>query len=356
MVAGLHIVRKLRRGKPAVWYVYAWRGGPRILRAEGQRPKITAALTDAAAEKRRELPAVTVETIDSLIEQFRRSAEWGRVSKATKVNYGTWLDRISTRFGKTPLGVFTDRRVRQDVLEWRDQWAHQPRSADAAITCFTRLLSWAHDRGKLPPSVLTGIDRLYEADRSDVIWEAPDFAAFMPHASVEIQEAVELASLTGLRRGDLIRLPWSAVGEHAILWKTGKSKGKATARVPMMEETKALLQRIRDRHLAAMEAKRPDRRKPLPDTILSNSHWQPWTPSGFGSRFNDAKTASKVERNFHDLRGTFATRCMLAGLNDQEIADILGWKTVEVAAIRVKYVDQTRVVIELGKRIAAAKV
>lgn len=267
-----------------------------------------------------------------------------------------WLDRISTRFGKTPLGVFTDERVRQDVLEWRDQWAHQPRSADAAITCFTRLLSWAHDRGKLPPSVLTGADRPYEADRSDVIWEAPDFAAFMPHASVEIREAVELDSLTGLRRGDLIRLAWSAVGEHAILWKTGKSKGKGTARVPMMDETKALLQRIRDRYAAAMEVKRPDRRKPLPDTILSNSHWQSWTPSGFGSRFNDAKTASKVDRNFHDLRGTFATRCMLAGLNDQEIPDILGWKTVKVAAIRLKYVDQTRVVIELGKRIAAAKV
>ncbi|WP_294326137.1 tyrosine-type recombinase/integrase [uncultured Sphingomonas sp.] len=212
------------------------------------------------------------------------------------------------------------------------------------------------DRGKLPPSVLTGTDRLYEADRSDVIWEAPDFAAFMPHASVEIQEAVELASLTGLRRGDLIRLAWLAVGEHAILWKTGKSKGKGTARVPMMGETKALLQRIRDRYAAAMEVKRPDRRKPLPDTVLSNSHWQSWTPSGVGSRFNDAKTASKVERNCHDLRGTFATRCMLAGLNDQEIADILGWKTVKVAAIRVKYVDQTRVVIELGTGIAAAKV
>lgn len=167
---------------------------------------------------------------------------------------------------------------------------------------------------------------------------------------------MELAILTGLRRGDLIRLPWIAVGEHAILWKTGKSKGRATARVPMLEETQALLQRIRDRHAAEMAARRPERRKPLPDTILTNSRWEAWTPSGFGSRFNDAKVASKVDRNFHDLRGTFATRCMLAGLNDQEIADILGWKTAEVAAIRVKYVDQARVVIELGKRIAAVKV
>jgi len=36
---------------------------------------------------------------------------------------------------------------------------------------------------------------------------------------------------------------------------------------------------------------------------------------GFGSRFNDAKQAS----NLHDFRGTFATRCMIAGLTDQKI-------------------------------------
>jgi hypothetical protein len=40
---------------------------------------------------------------------------------------------------------------------------------------------------------------------------------------------------------------------------------------------------------------------------------------GFGSRFNDAKQASKVDLNLHDFRGTFATRCMIAGLTDQKI-------------------------------------
>lgn len=71
---------------------------------------------------------------------------------------------------------------------------------------------------------------------------------------------------------------------------------------------------------------------------------------GLGSRFNDAKVESGITVNLHDLRGTFATRCMFASLTDQEIADILGWSSKEVARIRVKYVDHARVVVEIGKR------
>ena len=76
---------------------------------------------------------------------------------------------------------------------------------------------------------------------------------------------------------------------------------------------------------------------------------------GLGSRFRDAKIAAGITVHLHDLRGTFATRCMIAGLTDQEIADILGWTTKDVSKIRSKYVSQHRVVIEIGKRIAATK-
>ncbi len=46
---------------------------------------------------------------------------------------------------------------------------------------------------------------------------------------------------------------------------------------------------------------------------------------------------------------------MIAGLTDQEIANILGWDTKDVAAIRAKYVSDARVVVAIGERIAAVK-
>lgn len=353
---GLHIVGKRRPGKPMLWYVYAWRGGPRIHSCEGARPKITPTLTDAAAEQRRALrhPADDI-SLAAQIALFRAAPEFTRLAATTRDSYRRWLDRIEAEFGATTLRMWHSRAMRSDVFEWRDRWADRPRSAHEAVKVINRLMNWIVDRGRLPTNVLAGIDQLYEFDRSDLIWEAAHFARFRPHASIEVLEGLELAAGTGLRRGDLVRLPWSAVGPHAIVWKTGKSRGRTLITIPLLPETRQLLERIRARHANEMAVRRPSRRKPLPDTVLSNASWRAWTPKGFGSRFNDAKQASGIDRTLHDVRGTFATRCMIAGLTDQEIANILGWETQDVAAIRAKYVSDACVVIAIGERIAAAK-
>jgi integrase len=297
------------------------------------------------------------DTLDGLIESFKRpqTPEWNKLAASTKANWSIWFDRIRAEFGDTPLAVLNDREMRGDILEWRDRWINQPRAADMAIQAFSRVLSFGVDRGRLQQNVLIGVGQLYEADRSDIIWEPQHFAAFASQASVEVQEGVDLAACTGLRRGDLVSVPWDAVGDHAIVWKTGKSRGRRLIVIPLLPETKTLLAAIKARHAAEMATKPEAKRRPLPSTILSNSRWQPWTASGFGSRFNDAKVESKISVHLHDLRGTFATRCMIAGLTDQEIADILGWSPKDVAAIRVKYVDQARVVVAIGERIAKAQ-
>lgn len=359
MPAGLHIVKKIRAGKPVLWFVYAWRGGPQILRKEGgSRPETTAELTDKAADERRKLHTADNDRLSSLITAYRAptTPEWKKLAPSTKANRITWLDRIKDEFGNTPLKIVADRRFRGDVLDWRDKWIDQPRSADAAIQAFSILLNWGVDRGRLSSNVLSSIGQLYETDRSDIIWEAEHFAAFEPSASVEVMEGIELAACTGLRRGDLVKLPWDAIGEHAIVWKTGKSRGRTTIVIPLLPETRTLLARIKARHARVMAAQRPARRKPLPETVLSNSRWQPWQAGGFGSRFNDAKVASGIEVNLHDLRGTFITRCCLAGLTDEEIAKIVGWSTKDIAAIREKYCSDSRVIISIGERLAKVAV
>lgn len=354
---GPHIVAVRKLGKPVRWYVYAWRGGPVVHKSVGTvRPKLTAGIIRKISEVQAERKEQgDDDTIGALIKAYRASPEWNKLSESTKPTWRTWLDRIDTQFGKAPLKAAEDRRFRGDILSWRDQWASQPRSADMSIQVIGRLLSWGVDRGKLENNRATGIGQLYENDRSDIIWEPHHFEAFNAQASVEVQEAVELCACTGLRRTDLVGVPWKAVGDHAIIWQTSKSRGRARIVVPLLPETRALLDRIKVRHAIEMEAKRPHRRKDLPPTILANSRWVSWTPMGFGSRFNDAKQASKIEVNLHDLRGTFATRCMIAGLTDQEIADILGWNTKDVAAIRMKYVDQARVVVAIAERISAPR-
>lgn len=45
----------------------------------------------------------------------------------------------------------------------------------------------------------------------------------------------------------------------------------------------------------------------------------------------------------------------MAGLTDQEIADIVGWDMSDIASIRRRYADNSRVVIAIAERIAKAE-
>jgi len=357
MSQGPHIVTIRKPGKPVRHYVYAWRGGPRVhVQEGGERPRLSGSIIDAIAEARRERGVFDgVDRIAGLIADYKASPHWQDLAKSTKPTWQMWLGRIEDEFGKAKVGAFADRRIRNDIGKWRDRWADKPRSADMAIQVLHRLLWFAVERGHLDRNPVTGFSKLYEADRSNIIWSPEDFAAFNAEASIEVQEGVELAAYTGLRRGDLVALPWSAVGEHAIVWQTSKSRGRARVVIPLLDETKALLAKIKARHEREMSELEPKKRRPLPETVLANSRWQPWTAMGFGSRFNDAKRESGIAVNLHDLRGTFATRCVRAGLTDQEVANILGWTAKDIAEIRRRYVDEARVVVAIAERLAQSR-
>ena len=92
------------------------------------------------------------------------------------------------------------------------------------------VLSYAVDPlGKVAGNPCEGIKRLYKGDRSEIIWTDADIDEFKTARSSkgkaacppELVHAVDLAAHTGLRLGDLIRLCWSHIGDHAIVLSTG---------------------------------------------------------------------------------------------------------------------------------------
>src|SRR5580692_3979624 len=93
--------------------------------------------------------------------------------------------------------------------------ADTPRKADYAWTTLARVLSVAHDRGRIPVNPCQRGGRLYEADRAEKIWTENDIARLLAVASPSIAIAALLALWTGQRQGDLLRLPWSAYEENS---------------------------------------------------------------------------------------------------------------------------------------------
>lgn len=334
ILTGLHVVKKRLASGIVRWNVYAWRGGPCIHRQDGARPIITPAMLSQAMAARSEASGKGQgDTFAAIIAAYRASPEFERLADSTRRDYSRILDRMDDQFGAAPIGAFEDRRMRREIIEWRDGWRGQPRTADKATVTMATVLGWAVNNALLSVNVAAGINHLHSADKSDEIWEPRHWEA-LAGAPSHLLRALRLASMTGLRLGDLVRLDWSQVGEKAIILTTRKRKGRAV--IPVVAELRAFLDGIEGRSGA----------------VLRNSRGQPWTESGLGTVFQRSKPEG-FDRTIHDLRGTYVTWLAMRGLTDDEIARVVGWTSQRIAGVRARYVDEARVIVSLVDRLSA---
>jgi integrase len=356
VIKGVHVVAKRKEGKPIRWHLYAWRGGPSFAtRTGGPKPK---ALTPAEVEAYQAIMdqnrAVKSDTIAGLIRDYRKSPNWEKLAAETKRNWTFRIDLIEAKWGDVPLAVWNDPRMVAKVMKWRDSAAATPREADYRITVLRHLLEWGRLRARVTFNAAAGLPHLYNGGhRSEIVWTDADIEAFAKHASQSIMDGLLLASYTGLRRADLVALTWDEVKENSIeRWALKISRGvRRKATMPLIPGLRDLLADLRAR----------PRRKGV-ETVLVNSFGNAWTGDGFGNSFIRARDAAGIKhedgrkKHLHDVRGTFATKLILQGLNDQEVAGVLGWSPDRVANIRKVYVDQARVVVALGERLSTISV
>ncbi|WP_252257515.1 tyrosine-type recombinase/integrase [Erythrobacter aurantius] len=329
----MHVVKKRLASGIIRWNVYAWRGGPCIHRQDGARPIITQAILSQALAARNEATTAPSDSFDAILTAYRASPEFERLAASTKRDYNRTLDRISEHFGSAPISAFEDRRMRREIIEWRDQWRGQPRTADKATVTIATVLGWAVHNALLTVNVAAGINHLHTADKSDKVWEARHWEAFAD-APAHLMAALRLASMTGLRLGDLVRLDWSHVADKAIVLTTRKRKGRAV--IPIFPELRSFLDGVEHRE----------------GPVLRNSRGAAWTESGLGTVFQRNKPDG-FDRTIHDLRGTYVTWLAMKGLTDDEIARVVGWTSQRIAGVRARYVDEARVIVSLVDRLSA---
>jgi len=310
-------------------YYYAWRGkgAPRLSAKPGSQEFVEELAAALAARK-----GGDGTKLSGLIARYKASDDWSDLSDKTKKNWRPWLDRIQEEFGDLRLGQFDRPQITPDIKAWRDGWKATPRTADVALTVFSRMLAFGRAEGKLSYNPVTPIARLYKGDRSEIIWTDDDIDLLGRTASQEIMWAVRLAMCTGLRQGDLLKLGWSHVGSTYIEVRTGKTG--STALIPIHAELRALLATIPKRAT----------------TILTSSDKVPWK-TGFGASWNKAVTKAAIDKHFHDLRGTAATRLFRAGLKPREIAGVMGWAEAHVEALIDKYVKRDEVMKDMIRRL-----
>ncbi len=309
---GVHRVRRRLADGTLREHHYAWRGGPKFWSSSDPHqkgsPEYLAAL--AAVVK---VPRAEGYPAKRLVDEFLSSAEFRKLSERTRRDYRTWALRFAGEFGEDPAAMFEEPASRGEVNEWRSRWAHSARQYDYAGTVAALVLNWAIDAGKLREHHLHRLSKIYDADRSEIVWTPAEVEAFNELAPPWVRRILAVALETGFRPGDLIRLSWSHIEAtpNGRRIKLRTNKRRQVASIPVTPGLAEILEGTpRDRVLILASA----RGRPLTEHRASE-----------GVRQWRDKAGLRSDLRLQDARGTAATRLLRAGCGLKHISAHMGW-------------------------------
>lgn len=341
------VTRRRADGSVALqWYASRERGAPLIAEFTGATLADALAaeregagdLARAYAEARETARQRIIADLDGLILAYAAAPEFTRLAASTQAEWTRTMKALrGSPLAKLSLKALVAKGARAAFLDYRDTLAATPRKADYHIQVASRVLNWGVDREFISRNPAAAIGALYDSDRAEIVWTNEEIDAVCAACTPDGAWAIRFMAYTGLRRGDAIRAPWSAIDEKrgALIIRTGKGKRRKTVQVcELTPELAALLREIPRRAT----------------TILTTAKGRPWTGDGLFTVFSRARKKAGLPladdgkaKRMHDIRGTNATEKVAKVLADPKFQEGMGW-TRRGAKTAARYVDAGNVV------------
>jgi len=288
-----------------------------------------------------------------LSNRFQKNAKGRAKADSTKKEYRRIGTVLETEFGKMPIKAVESPRVRGVFIDYQEGIAiDRPREADNRLTVLSLILSHAVNKGKISRNPLERFDRMYSADRSDLIWEQADITRFMDGAPPELQRVIILAIHTGQRYGDLITPRWSDYDGKTIRLRQNKTDARVI--IPCT----AALQRMfasTPRHGPFILTRADGRpwHTPNDDKALAKAWHRRMDAAGFypGGWDMMTKAEKRLCLRFNDLRGTAVTLLSEAGATVPQICAITGHTLQSATRILAKYLAMTEALSSAAIRL-----
>lgn len=173
-------------------------------------------------------------------------------------------------------------------------------------------------------------------------WTSEELKSFLKHASDDrLAAAWHLAAMSGMRRGEILGLRWQDVDleqgrlsvrqtlvsiDYKVVFSTPKTPNSKRS-IPIATSTVSAL-----RHHRAKQAAERLSQGPLyqdSNLVFTRSDGSAIHPVLFSQTFNSlSKTSGVPTIRLHDLRHTFATLALEAGINVKVVSELLGHSTV----------------------------
>ena len=268
-----------------------------------------ATLCEIESEYRRLTELENPGSIKFLIDTYKKTEPWRRLSPVTQADYQQSERKIIAVFGRANMSMVTPAHIRQ-YMDKRGQTSKH--RANRELAYLSNICAAAYERGLLLSNPCKGVKKYHEPPRNHYVADDA-YQAMIDISPLMLQVAMEISYCTGLRQTDVLNLKWEQI-------KEGIEVTLSKTRVEMIKELSPRLQ-------AALAAA-----KKLPGLwsswVIHNQQGQRYTRSGFNSTWSryNKKLPEPQRFQYRDIRKKAITDW------DGETKLFSGHKTDQMAA------------------------
>lgn len=316
-----------KRGK--TWYIDYRQNGERVQRSLGVHSKRLAELKKGEIELNIERGVLGLgKRVGSSTEAFesfqaeivdKKSPPWQKRMEQLIRPFRTWVlerrDQLVVKLSASDIEKFLGER--------RKQISDKTLNEELAI--IKRFFQWAVDREYLAKNPAAKIDRYKHNQKAVRIFSPAELNLIWRHASPTQLPYYQVLLLTGMRDGELRNLEWVDVdlANHQVFvrvkedWKPKTGRGRIVPISPALHELLGCRERCGKYVFTTSTGKRwvPPR--------------QPWVD--LLNRIREKEGVDlRGQVSIHTFRHTFATFCLMGGVDIKTVSDILGHTSVKM--------------------------
>lgn len=298
------------------WYISFWFKGERIKESIGPSRRVAEAVIakrkaeiaeNKFLDKRKELPPVKFH--DFAVE-FLKWAK-GEHKPGSRQRELSIMRTLEKGFGDKNIHEITAWSIEQYKMKRKEEV--KASSVNRELTMLKSMLNKAVEWGKLkeaPKRV-----KLLKGVKSRLRYLMPDeVQRLISNCSDHLKPIVVVAVHTGMRKGEFLSLQWKQIDFEKGIITLSDTKNDQRRYVPMDETVKSTLSEIKRKSDYVFRGKKEG--KPLVWIELS---------------FHNALEKSGIEDfKIHDMRHTFASNLVMAGVDLMTVKELLGDKSIEM--------------------------
>lgn len=298
------------------WFIDYYYQGRRVREAVGTSKKqadqaLSTRKTEILQGRYHWLEEKRTVLFESLAKEYR---EYSKTNKRSWVRDGVSLDHFNALWAKRRATEITDREVER-YKKQRLEAGAKPSTINRELTCLRHMLNMAVRWGRIPTNPVRGMRRLHEENCLTRTLSTDEERKLLAAANEPLKSILVTALHTGMRRGEILSLTWSAVDFGRNLITVVNPKNGRSRQIPLNEQVRGVL-----------------RARKQADGL----HTFVFADTRSGRQIGSVKTAflATLRRagitglRFHDLRHTFATRLVTQGVDLLTVKELLGHSSI----------------------------